>query len=92
MPTLPISLPNGIVAIYGIGVTGRTPSGLLIEENFRYGTVYNFWDGGASYVYGNDVVVFKEGEQYCRVVTSDNNPWTLIEFAKLVTDNIITPP
>jgi len=93
MPTLPITLPSGMIGIYGIGVTGTTPSGLVIEENFRYGTVYNIWDGGATYIYGNDVVIFKEGDQYCRVVTaSDNNQWTLIEFSKVVTDNIIVAP
>jgi len=51
-----------MIGIYGIGTIGTTPSGLVLEENFRYGTVYNIWDGGATYIYGNDVVIFKEGE------------------------------
>ena len=91
MPTLPISLPAGIVAIYGIGVTGRTPSGMLIEENFRYGTVYNFWDGGASYVYGNDVVVWEDSNSTVRLATAGGT-YTIVPARLVTKDSYVAPP
>lgn len=82
MATLPV-LPAGFVAIYGIGTTGTMPSGIVIEPPLRYGTVYNIWDGGATYIYGGDVVFFKEDENYTRLAT-DGGRYTLIQ-ARLVT-------
>lgn len=88
---LPIILPPGVVAIYGVGLTGTSPSGITLEPSYRYGTIYNVWDGGATYIYGNDTVIFKEGDQYARVVTvSDGLTYTLIQ-ARLVTKDIVAP-
>lgn len=81
-----------MVAIYGIGAQGPTPQGVVIQPDFRVGTVYNIWDGGATFVYAGDVVTFKEGEQYCRIVTADRLTYTLIEFSKLAVENPVIPP
>lgn len=86
MSDLPFILPNGIVAVYGVGQQGTSPQGLTIEENWRFGTVYNIWDGGATYIYGGDVVFFKETEQYARIVTSNNLTYTLLDYTRLVTE------
>lgn len=74
-----------MLAVYGEGKWQITPSGLTLPADYRVGTVYNIWDGGAPYIYGNDVVYWKEGDQNVRVVTgTDNNTYTLIP-ARLVT-------
>lgn len=91
---LPIILPPGAVAIYGDGFpvsspTQATPSGAVYPPEYRRGTIYNIWAGGTSYIYGGDVVVFKEGEQTCRIVTEDNLTYTIINVAKVVTDSIL---
>lgn len=96
--SLPLTLPNGIVAVYGAGTPASspqtaTPDGLVLSPNFLKGTVYNIWDGGASYVYGGDVVFWKEGQDYCRVVTSDNLTYTLVKFNNIVTEPTpVLPP
>lgn len=92
MPTFPIILPVGVIAVYGSGDVGTMPSGVIIESNSRYGTVYNIWDGGATYVYGGDVVYWKEGNQVARIVTSDNNTYTLLPARLVTIDNLIPPP
>jgi len=90
--SLPIVLPFGTVAVYGDGVQGSTPqtampSGAIIPPNYRYGTVYNIWAGGEAYVYGGDIVYWKEGDQIARVVTSNNLTYSIVP-AKLVTIDI----
>jgi len=84
---LPLTLPIGMVAIYGDGYQGTTPNGMVLEPDFRIGTIYNIWAGGETYIYGNDTIFFKEGEQYCRVVTSDNITYTIIPVTKVVTED-----
>ena len=88
--SLPVVLSNGTVAVYGAGVSGvPMPSGAVIEPNYRFGTVYNIWDGGEPYIYGGDVVSWKEGDQITRIATSNNLTYTILP-ARLVT--IDAPP
>lgn len=95
--SLPLILPNGVVAVYGPGVKASspqtaTPQGIVISPDFFSGTVYNIWDGGAPYVYGGDVVWWKDGSEQCRVVTEDNLTYTLLKFSNLVTEPAVIPP
>lgn len=92
MATLPIILSPGQVAVYGVGGTGITDTGMVLLDTQRYGTIYNIWDGGATYIYGNTQVVFNESDVFCRVVASDLNRYTILPAARLVTENIIIPP
>lgn len=92
--SLPVVLSNGTIAVYGSGVIGSTPqtampSGAILEPNYRYGTVYNIWAGGQPYVYGGDVVSWKEGDQITRIATANNITYTILP-ARLVT--IDAPP
>lgn len=86
MSSLPIILPSGVVAIYGYGYTnsynGIAPDNII----FKFGTVYDIWAGGAAYIYGGDQVMWKEGDEQCKLAYS-GNPYTLIE-AKLVTKQV----
>lgn len=90
--SLPIVLPFGTVAVYGDGVQGSTPqtampSGAIIEPSYKYGTVYHIWSGGESYVYGGDIVYWKDGSQLARIVTAENITYTVLP-ARLVTIDV----
>ena len=89
--SLPIILPAGLIAVYGAG-NGQDPmpSGARPTNGFLFGTVYNIWDGGATYIYGGDVVFWKDGTQVCRIATTENLEYTLIP-ARLVTKDFIVP-
>ena len=96
---LNITLPSGVVAIYGIGAQASspqsaTPQGIVLDASYRYGTIYNIWDGGATYVYGGDIVFWEEGKQYCRVVTEENLTYTLVKFNNITKEPavIVIPP
>lgn len=88
---LPILLSVGTVAIYGNGAQGVTDSGLIIQGNQRYGTVYNIWDGGAPYIYGGDQVIFDESNVICRLATEEGT-YTILPYKGLVTEEIIIIP
>jgi len=87
---LPIILPAGFVAIYGIGDSGAMPSGAIVQEDFRYGTIYHIWDGGATYIYGGDVVYWKDGNENTRLATTGGT-FTILP-ARLATKDIPLPP
>lgn len=94
MASLPIILNPGEVAVYGTGNPDQSnpafvsPNGTVFDQNQKYGTVYNIWDGGAPYIYGGDVVIFKEQDVICRIVTSNQLTYTILPVAKLVTQSI----
>ena len=92
MATLPIILPAGTVAVYGVGdtVPNRMPSGVLVESEFRFGTIYGIWDGGAPYIYGGDIVFWKDGSEQVRIVTDENLTYTILP-ARLVTKDFVIP-
>jgi hypothetical protein len=83
--SVPIILPNGAVLIYGFGISRDGSEGLPTPTNtkFVFGTIYQIWDGGATFVYGGDQVMWKQGEEVCQL-TYAGNPYTLIN-ARLVT-------
>jgi hypothetical protein len=85
MAALPIFLPNGTIAVYGTGST-TSPSGIsntTADGEMRWGSVYQIWNGGATYVYGGDNVMFKETDVVCRLAYN-NIPYTIVP-ARLVT-------
>lgn len=86
--SLPITLPTGYIAIYGTG-TPTSPSGISnIDPNgvIRWGSVYQVWDGGATYIYGNDNVMFKESDVFCRLAAASPANWVYTVIpARLVT-------
>lgn len=83
MATLPITLPAGMIAVYGTGDTGMMPSGATIPTDYRFGSVYNIWAGGQTYVYGGDTVYWKESDTNVRLATAGGT-FTLVP-ARLVT-------
>ena len=69
MPNLPIDLAAGHILIYGMG-TSQSPSGignLSADGLLRWGSVYQIWAGGETYIYGGDNVMFNENDVVCRV-------------------------
>lgn len=89
--SVPVTLSPGMVAIYGTGYVGTTPSGAIVQGDFRIGTIYNVWDGGSAYVYSG-VAIFKEGEQYARLATAEGT-YTIIKFGQLAVEPPpISPP
>lgn len=92
--SFPIVLPAGMIAVYGMGVEQATPSGIHLDSGWRVGTVYNIWDGGATYIYGGDVVYWNEKERtYTRIVTEDNLTYTILPARLVTIDNPeVLPP
>ena len=88
MATLPIILPSGYVAVYGIGGSGAMPSGAIVQSEFRFGTIYNIWDGGATYIYGGDVVMWKDGSELTRIATT-TAVYTVLPARLVTKDNIV---
>ena len=89
MPTLPIILPAGSIAIYGWGYD-TSNSGIVPDNTaFKFGTIYQIWDGGATYIYGGDEVMWTGGTEQCKLAYS-GNPYTIVK-ARLVTKQIIAP-
>lgn len=89
MPVLPINLPSGVIAVYGAGsITSQ--SGIISEtEQWKYASVYQIWDGGQAFVYGGDMIMFKENMVLDRLVYEDST-YTLLP-ARLVTKEVIVP-
>lgn len=85
--SFPFTLPVGMISIYGIGSDGITPSGIVLQPNQRYGSVYNVWDGGRTFVYGGDPVIWKEEDTYCRLVIGSAQ-YTILP-ARLVTKDTL---
>lgn len=82
---LPIDLPAGIVAIYGMG-TKESPSGLTLlneQSDVRFGYVSQVYSGGAVFVYDGDSVMFNNNDVSSRVRYLDY-PYTLVPV-RLVT-------
>ncbi len=94
MPTLPITLKAGTIAVYGAGRETSTelptPAGVNWGEDYLMGTVYNIWSGGATYIYPNQVVTWKKGTEVCRIATQENITYTVLP-ARLVTKDFVVP-
>ena len=85
MAVLPISLPPGHILVYGTGTT-VSPSGIgniNPDGRLRWGSVYQIWDGGETYVYGGDNIMFNENDVVCRLAYG-GIPYTQVP-ARLVT-------
>lgn len=67
LSSFPIILPVGFVAVYGPGFSTPTPQGVINPPGTLWGSVYNVWDGGATYVYNGDSVSFREEDVRCRL-------------------------
>lgn len=86
---IPAVLPNGMVLVYGWGHTQGISGIVPTTQRFLFATVYQIWDGGEVFVYGGDNVMWKEGDEYCKL-TYANNPYTMIP-ARLVTKEFVLP-
>ena len=64
--SVPITLPNGYALIYG--QLTESPSGLVVDNtNFRFGSIYQIYDGGAVFVYGGDQVMYNINDVEARM-------------------------
>lgn len=78
MAAIPITLPSGVIAVYGAGsLTGI--QGVVSNEGYLWGTVNKVFDGGEVFVYGGDSILFREEDIVCRLAW-DNSPYTLINI------------
>lgn len=61
MASLPIILPSGQVLVYGLGF--NTAEGFTTNlPNLVFGIVQQVYDGGQTYVYSNDLVMFDKNQ------------------------------
>lgn len=85
--TIPIVLPAGMISVYGWGYE-HSISGIVPDNiNFKFGTVYQIWDGGATYVYGGDEVMWEEGTEQCKLAYG-GKPFTILP-ARLATKQVL---
>lgn len=85
MPSLPFTLKAGQVLVYGMG-TDVSPSGISnisADGALRWGSIYQVWPGGETYIYGGDNVMFNENDVVCRLAYN-NIPYTVVP-ARLAT-------
>lgn len=83
MASLPITLPVGVVAVYGNGSQTPTPQGIINPPGTLWGSIYNVWDGGQVFVYGGDTVSFRNKDVICRLAIGSAH-YTILP-CKLVT-------
>lgn len=86
--SIPLELPNGLIAVYGMGVK-QSQSGLeLINEqsDIRFAQVYQVYSGGAVFVYNGDYVMFKDADVFGRI-KYNNYPYTIVPI-RLVTKEL----
>lgn len=90
MSVLPFALPTGVLTIYGIGEP-NSASGIIAPDNYKFGTVYQIYDGGGTYFDLGQQIMFDEKDVIDRLVYNGVR-WTLLP-ARLVTDDTpISPP
>lgn len=80
-PTLPATLSQGIVSIYGLGDTIGYVSGITTIPGFYFGPI-NQVSIYSSYNVG-DSVMFPESAIHTRI-DYGNNPYTLIDENKII--------
>lgn len=74
--SLPFTLPQGKLSIYGLGVNNL--SGLRPNmPNIVFGTVNDVWAGGETYFYPGDWVLFDKSRADM-VLYYGNDPYTII--------------
>lgn len=87
---MPIILPPGYILVYGDfqqSYSGVVPG----DTSWRFGTVYQIWDGGTTYVYGGDPVMYKNTDVEVKLATGNEPFQYQMIKARLVTKDIITP-
>lgn len=86
--SIPITLANGVVAIYGLGgYTSSSGAILAGDSDWRWGAVDSVYAGGEVFVYNGDNVMFKESQIITRL-NYGSAVYTLIP-ARLVTKEIV---
>lgn len=85
--SVPIVLPVGVVLVYGWG-NDNSQSGIIpFKQDYKFGNVYQIWNGGEVFIYGGTEVMWKDGTELARL-TYAGNPYTQLP-ARLVTKQII---
>ena len=81
-----------MIAVYGPGDNaGITPAGAVVPDSFLFGTVYNIWAGGETYIYGGDLVMWKKGDEVVRLATTGGD-YTVLPARLVTVDNFVLPP
>lgn len=81
--SIPLTLPNGYILVYGWGSTESMSGVANNTPGFLFGSVYQIWDGGTTYVYGGDEVMWNDKNEFCKL-TYSGVPYTMLP-ARLVT-------
>lgn len=89
--SLPFNLPYGTVAVYGSGITRGQAGFVPNNTKYLFATIYeigNIYD--VDFQVG-DSVMWKTVDPECRVVTSNRLTFTILDQARLVLKEVITP-
>lgn len=91
MATVPINLGYGQVLIYGAGLATGVMGVRPEEDRFRFGTIYQIYDGGEAYFSVGDSVMF-DIEKIELKLEYLNYYYTLVNQAQLaISENEFLP-
>ena len=91
MATVPVNLGYGQVLIYGSGLATGVMGFSFEESRYRFGNIYQIYDGGESYFNVGDSVVFDVNQIEGRI-NYLNYYYTLIDQSRLaISENEFLP-
>lgn len=87
-PSLPATLSQGIVSIYGAGDSVSSISGLVPNPDFFFGeinqvSIYSAYSTGDSVLFAESAVVGR--------LSYSNWPYTLVEESKIILIELVAP-
>jgi len=91
MATVPINLGYGQVLIYGAGLATGTMGVSVEQAEYRFGNIYQIYDGGETFFKVGDSVMFDATQIEARLIYLDYY-YTLINQARLaISENVFLP-
>ena len=91
MAIVPINLGYGQVLIYGSGLATGTMGVGVEQGGFRFGNIYQIYDGGETFFKVGDSVMFDANQIEARLIYLDYY-YTLINQARLaISENVFLP-
>jgi hypothetical protein len=91
MATVPVNLGYGQVLIYGAGLATGTMGFTFEQAKYKFGNIYQIYEGGEAYFNVGDSVVFNVDEIEARI-QYQNYYYTLINQSRLaISENEFLP-
>ena len=90
MANLPVYLAPGLLSMYGLGHT-TSINNIVAPPGYLFNSIYQIGDMNSRLATIGDEIMYKVGEETCRLVW-DNATWVLLPIEKIiVTEQPIIP-